>query len=50
MSVNLELTINHGYDRVRPIETGQVAVEGIDLDGHLARLDRADAVVPVVYR
>jgi len=32
MTVNLELTINHGYDRVRPIETGQVAVEGIDLD------------------
>ena len=32
MTVDLSLTINHGYDRVRPIETGDVKVEGIDLD------------------
>ena len=30
--VNLTLTINHGYDRTRPIETGDVPVEGINLD------------------
>jgi 4,5-dihydroxyphthalate decarboxylase len=32
MSVDLTLTVNHGYDRVRPIETGDVPIEGIDLD------------------
>lgn len=32
MSIDLRLTINHGYDRVRPIETGDVSVEGIDLE------------------
>ena len=32
MAVDLTLTINHGYDRVRPIETGEVSVEGVNLD------------------
>jgi len=31
-NLDLTLTINHGYDRARPIEIGDINVEGIDLD------------------